>query len=84
MSPWADLAERTHWVRIRPNSVTGRQIVHPPADHCTPWQPFRQPLSRHRAFPPGNTPSALGASTGQASAEIIRPCCWYSWSTAPP
>jgi nitroimidazol reductase NimA-like FMN-containing flavoprotein (pyridoxamine 5'-phosphate oxidase superfamily) len=29
VSPWADLAERTHWVRIRPNSVTGRQIVHP-------------------------------------------------------
>jgi len=29
VSPWADLAERTHWVRIRAYSLTGRQVVHP-------------------------------------------------------
>jgi hypothetical protein len=29
VSPWADLAERTHWVRIRPYSMTGREIIHP-------------------------------------------------------
>ena len=27
--PWADLVERTHWVRIRTYSMTGRQTVHP-------------------------------------------------------
>ena len=27
--PWADLVERTHWVRIRMFSITGRQTVHP-------------------------------------------------------
>jgi nitroimidazol reductase NimA-like FMN-containing flavoprotein (pyridoxamine 5'-phosphate oxidase superfamily) len=27
--PWADLIERTHWVRIRTYSMTGRQTVHP-------------------------------------------------------
>jgi uncharacterized protein len=27
--PWADLVERTHWVRIRTYSITGRQTVHP-------------------------------------------------------
>jgi nitroimidazol reductase NimA-like FMN-containing flavoprotein (pyridoxamine 5'-phosphate oxidase superfamily) len=27
--PWADLVERTHWVRIRTYSLTGRQVVHP-------------------------------------------------------
>jgi len=26
--PWADLVERTHWVRIRTYSITGRQTVH--------------------------------------------------------
>ena len=29
VSPWADLAERTHWVRIRAYSLTGREVVHP-------------------------------------------------------
>ena len=29
VSPWADLAERTHWVRIRGYSLTGREVVHP-------------------------------------------------------
>ncbi len=28
--PWADLIERTNWVRIRTYSVTGRQTVHQP------------------------------------------------------
>jgi nitroimidazol reductase NimA-like FMN-containing flavoprotein (pyridoxamine 5'-phosphate oxidase superfamily) len=27
--PWADLVERTHWIRIATYSVTGRQTVHP-------------------------------------------------------
>jgi uncharacterized protein len=27
--PWADLVERTHWVRISTLSMTGRQVVHP-------------------------------------------------------
>ena len=27
--PWADLAERTNWVRIRAYSLTGREVVHP-------------------------------------------------------
>lgn len=27
--PWADLIERTHWVRINTLSMTGRQVVHP-------------------------------------------------------
>jgi len=27
--PWADLVERTNWVRINLLSVTGRQVVHP-------------------------------------------------------
>jgi nitroimidazol reductase NimA-like FMN-containing flavoprotein (pyridoxamine 5'-phosphate oxidase superfamily) len=27
--PWADLVERTHWVRINTLSMTGRQVVHP-------------------------------------------------------
>jgi nitroimidazol reductase NimA-like FMN-containing flavoprotein (pyridoxamine 5'-phosphate oxidase superfamily) len=27
--PWADLIERTHWVRVRTYSMTGRQTVHP-------------------------------------------------------
>lgn len=27
--PWADLVERTHWVRIRTYSMTGRETVHP-------------------------------------------------------
>jgi uncharacterized protein len=26
--PWADLVERTFWVRIRTYSITGRQVVH--------------------------------------------------------
>ncbi len=26
--PWADLVERTHWIRIRTYSITGRQTVH--------------------------------------------------------
>ena len=29
VSPWADLAERTNWVRIRAYSITGREVVHP-------------------------------------------------------
>ena len=29
VSPWADLAERSHWVRIRPYLMTGREIIHP-------------------------------------------------------
>ena len=29
VSPWADLAERTHWVRITAYSLTGREVVHP-------------------------------------------------------
>jgi len=29
VSPWAGLAERTHWVRIRPYSMTGREIIYP-------------------------------------------------------
>jgi len=31
VSPWADLAERSHWVRIRPHLMTGnsREIIHP-------------------------------------------------------
>lgn len=29
VSPWADLAERSHWVRIRPYLTTGREIIHP-------------------------------------------------------
>ena len=28
VSPWAGLAERTHWVRIRPYSMTGREIIY--------------------------------------------------------
>ena len=28
VEPWADLAERKNWVRIRAYSVTGRQVVH--------------------------------------------------------
>jgi len=27
--PWADLAERTNWIRIRAYSLTGREVVHP-------------------------------------------------------
>jgi hypothetical protein len=27
--PWADMVERTHWIRIATYSVTGRQTVHP-------------------------------------------------------
>jgi len=27
--PWADLVERSHWVRINTLSMTGRQVVHP-------------------------------------------------------
>jgi len=27
--PWADLVERTNWVRIRAYSLTGREVVHP-------------------------------------------------------
>ena len=27
--PWADLVDRTHWIRITVHSVTGRQTVHP-------------------------------------------------------
>jgi nitroimidazol reductase NimA-like FMN-containing flavoprotein (pyridoxamine 5'-phosphate oxidase superfamily) len=27
--PWADLTERSHWVRINTLSITGRQVVHP-------------------------------------------------------
>ncbi len=27
--PWADLVERTNWVRINTLSMTGRQVVHP-------------------------------------------------------
>jgi len=27
--PWADLAERTNWVRIRAYSLTGREVLHP-------------------------------------------------------
>jgi uncharacterized protein len=30
--PWADAAERPHWVRVRPYEITGRQIVHPAPD----------------------------------------------------
>ena len=29
VSPWADLVERRHWVRIKAYSLTGREIVHP-------------------------------------------------------
>ena len=29
VSPWADLAERAHWVRIKAYSLTGREVVHP-------------------------------------------------------
>jgi nitroimidazol reductase NimA-like FMN-containing flavoprotein (pyridoxamine 5'-phosphate oxidase superfamily) len=29
VEPWADLAERKNWVRIRAFSMTGRQVVHP-------------------------------------------------------
>ncbi|MET0966204.1 MAG: pyridoxamine 5'-phosphate oxidase family protein [Nakamurella sp.] len=29
VEPWADLAERKNWVRIRAYSVTGREVVHP-------------------------------------------------------
>ena len=29
VSPWADLAERKHWVRIKAYSLTGREVVHP-------------------------------------------------------
>jgi len=29
VSPWADLAERINWVRIRTYSLTGREVVHP-------------------------------------------------------
>ena len=29
--PWADLVERTHWVRIKTYSMTGRQTVHRPS-----------------------------------------------------
>ena len=29
VSPWADLVERNHWVRIRGYSLTGREVVHP-------------------------------------------------------
>jgi hypothetical protein len=29
VSPWADLVERTNWVRIRAYSLTGREVVHP-------------------------------------------------------
>jgi len=27
--PWADAVQRSHWVRIRPYEITGRQIIHP-------------------------------------------------------
>ncbi len=27
--PWADMAERSHWVRITPKTITGRVVVHP-------------------------------------------------------
>ena len=27
--PWADMAERSHWVRIMPRTITGRVVVHP-------------------------------------------------------
>jgi hypothetical protein len=27
--PWADLTERSNWVRINTLSITGRQVVHP-------------------------------------------------------
>lgn len=27
--PWADMAERSHWIRISPKSVTGRVVIHP-------------------------------------------------------
>ena len=29
VDPWADLAERKNWVRIRAFSLTGREVVHP-------------------------------------------------------
>ena len=29
VEPWADLAERKNWVRIRAYSLTGREVVHP-------------------------------------------------------
>ena len=29
VTPWADLVERTNWVRIRAYSLTGREVVHP-------------------------------------------------------
>jgi hypothetical protein len=28
VSPWADRVARTHWVRIRAYSLTGREVVH--------------------------------------------------------
>lgn len=27
--PWADMSERSHWVRITPKAITGRVVVHP-------------------------------------------------------
>ena len=29
VTPWANLVERTNWVRIRAYSLTGREVVHP-------------------------------------------------------
>lgn len=29
LRPWADLVERSHWVRITVHSVSGRETVHP-------------------------------------------------------